>query len=115
MALFKTENDTDNFIKAIKYAIKIGYRHIDTAWLYNNEEAVGQAIREAIAESNGELKREDLFVVSKVWNTFHSRDLVKQIFNKTLTDLGLDYLDLYLLHWPMGFKVSFIIRFLGWY
>jgi diketogulonate reductase-like aldo/keto reductase len=90
---------------AVKHALKVGYRHIDTAWLYGNEDVIGRAVKEAIAESNGTLKREDLFIVSKVWNTHHTRDLVRQCLNETLTSLGLDYVDLYLVHWPMGFKV----------
>ena len=91
---------------AVKEALKIGYRHIDTAWLYGNEDVIGRTLKEAIAESNGSLKREDLFIVSKVWNTHHSRDLVRQCLTETLTNLQLDYIDLYLVHWPMGFKVS---------
>ncbi len=91
---------------ALKHALKIGYRHIDTAWLYGNEDVIGRTLKEAIAESNGALKREDLFVVSKVWNTHHSRELVRECLNETLANLQLDYVDLYLVHWPMGFKVS---------
>ncbi len=67
---------------------------------------IGQAIKEAIAESNGKLKREDLYVVSKLWNTFHSKDLVDVALSETLSNFDLDYIDLYLIHWPMGFKVN---------
>ena len=70
-----------------------------SAWLYGNEDTIGQAIKEAIAESNGKLKREDLFLVSKVWNTHHSRDLVRKCLNDTLSKLAVDYIDLYLVHW----------------
>ena len=61
--------------------------------LYNNEDTIGRAIKEALEESNGTLKREDLFITSKVWNTFHSRDAVRQCLNETLTNLNLDYVD----------------------
>lgn len=89
---------------AIKTAISVGYRHFDCAWLYANEDVIGKALAESIAESNGALKREDFFLVSKVWNTFHSKEQVGVALNKTLSDLNVDYLDLYLVHWPMGFK-----------
>lgn len=89
--------------QAVKHAIKVGYRHIDCAWVYGNEDAIGQAIKESIAESNGTLKREDLYIVSKLWNTFHSKHLVKGIFSETLSKLDLQYIDLYLMHWPMGY------------
>lgn len=85
--------------KAIKYAVSIGYRHFDLAWLYGNEDVIGAALRESIAESNGSLKREDFFLVSKVWNTFHSKETVRQCLNESLTKLGFDYIDLYLIHW----------------
>lgn len=91
-------------IDAIKTAIKIGYRHFDTAWFYQNENLVGQAVREAIQEANGALKREDLFITSKVWNTHHSKERVRVCLNETLANLGLDYVDLYLLHWPLGLE-----------
>ena len=102
----KSDNENDKLHNAIKYAIEIGYRHFDGAWLYGNEDVIGKAIKEAISESNGKLKREDLFLVSKVWNTHHSKDLVRKCLNDTLQKLQVDYIDLYLVHWPMGFKVS---------
>jgi len=79
--------------------VKIGYRHFDLAWLYGNEDVIGAALRSSIEESNGTLKREDFFLVSKVWNTFHSKELVRECLNETLTKLGFDYIDLYLIHW----------------
>lgn len=102
---FKSVGNDEGFIAAIKAAIKCGYRHFDLAWLYDNEDVVGRALKEAIDESNGSLKREDLFLVGKVWNTFHSKEQVEVCLNTTLTNLQVDYIDLYLIHWPMGFKV----------
>lgn len=88
--------------KAVCHAIDVGYRHIDCALAYQNEHEVGKAIREKIAA--GVIKREDLYVTSKCWNTFHSKEIVVESFNKTMGDLDIGYLDLWLMHWPMGYK-----------
>lgn len=82
--------------RAVLDAIEVGYRHIDTAATYMNEEAVGRAIA-----ASG-VKREELFVVTKLWVQDHGYDNTKRAFEKSLKKLGLDYLDLYLIHKPYG-------------
>jgi len=88
--------------RAIRGAIDNGYRHIDCAYAYENEEEVGKAINDAIKE--GKVKREDLYVVSKLWLTFFRRDRVQVCVKKILAKLNTPYLDLCLMHWPMSFK-----------
>lgn len=80
--------------KAVLTALEVGYRHIDTATLYDNEEGVGQAIRDS------GIPREDIFVTTKVWNGDQGSDSTLRAFDASMKRLGLDSLDLYLIHWP---------------
>lgn len=82
-------------VAATRSALEIGYRHIDTAEMYGNEKEVGQAVRES------GLPREDVFVTSKLNNGYHAREDALRAFDQTLKDLGFDYLDLFLIHWPL--------------
>ena len=87
---------------AVREAIRLGYRHIDCASIYGNEPEVGAAIREAIAA--GEVSREELWITSKLWSNSHGRENVEPALRKTLADLGLAWLDLYLIHWPVAIR-----------
>ncbi|MRN06077.1 aldo/keto reductase [Lactobacillus sp. 0.1XD8-4] len=93
---FRTPADVAE--KAVKEAIATGYRHIDTAAVYGNEEAVGKGIKDS------GIDRQDLFVTSKLWNTNRGYDQTKKAFQETLDRLQMDYLDLYLIHWPANQK-----------
>ncbi|GAA0877132.1 aldo/keto reductase [Algoriphagus jejuensis] len=88
--------------KAVYWAIEAGYQHIDCAAVYQNEKEVGQGISDAMGD--GLVKRAEIFVTSKLWNDSHRHEDVKPALEKSLNDLRLDYLDLYLVHWPISFK-----------
>ena len=90
--------DGQEVINAIKWAVDAGYRHIDTASIYKNEEGVGIGVKEA------SVAREELFVVSKVWNSDQGYESTLKAFDDSLKRLGMDYLDLYLIHWPVEGK-----------
>nr|XP_014291816.1 1,5-anhydro-D-fructose reductase-like isoform X2 [Halyomorpha halys] len=94
----------DEVYQAVKDAIDIGYRHFDCAYLYENEKEVGAALSEKIKE--GAVKREELFIVTKLWNTDHKKELVVPALKRSLELLNLEYVDLYLIHWPLALKVE---------
>ena len=86
---------------SVKYALReAGYRHIDCAWIYGNEPEIGVALGDVF--KNTSVKREDVFITSKLWNTFHPRASVVAACKESLTNLRLDYLDLYLMHWGIA-------------
>ncbi|WP_445322007.1 aldo/keto reductase [Paenibacillus sp. FSL M7-0420] len=97
LGVFKVQEGQE-VIDSVKAAIKAGYRSIDTASVYGNEEGVGQAIRES------GVAREELFITTKVWNTEQGYDSTLAAFDQSLSKLGLDYADLYLVHWPIRAK-----------
>ncbi|PQJ32097.1 aldehyde oxidoreductase [Nonlabens arenilitoris] len=87
---------------AVISALESGYKHIDCAAIYGNEKEIGEAFNEVF--SKGEIKREDVWITSKLWNNAHLPQDVEPAMKQTLNDLQLDYLDLYLIHWPVAFK-----------
>ncbi len=97
LGVFKVE-DGETTTYSVSTAIKNGYRSIDTAAIYDNETGVGKGIAEGIAAAG--IKREDLFITTKVWNDDLGYEETLQAFEVSLEKLGLDYLDLYLIHWP---------------
>lgn len=88
----------------VKEAIDVGYRLIDTAYICGNEVEVGLAVEEKIA--SGVVKREDLFISTKLWNTYHSKSRATEGINMALKKLNVDYIDLLLMHWPMGYSLT---------
>src|SRR5581483_1844259 len=99
----------------VREAVRIGYRHLDSACDYGNEAEVGEGLRAAL--DAGLCRREDLWVTSKLWNTYHAREHVRPAVERTLRDLRLDYLDLYLIHFPIAQEfVPFAERYPpGWF
>ncbi|KAJ7051817.1 Aldo/keto reductase [Mycena amicta] len=92
------KSETDKVGAAVKTALKAGYRHIDGAWIYRNEEEIGAALKES------GVPRKDIWLTSKLWNTFHEPEDVESALDDSLKKLGTDYLDLYLIHWPLAQK-----------
>ena len=100
LGLWKIERE--RVAHVVRQAIQIGYRHLDSAADYGNELEVGHGIKQALDE--GLCKRENLWITSKLWNTFHAAEHVEQACDKTLADLGVEYLDLYLIHFPISLQ-----------
>jgi 2,5-diketo-D-gluconate reductase A len=98
---------TDDIGPAVSTALEAGYRHIDTAALYGNEEGVGEAIRES------GLAREDVFVTTKVWNTDQGHDSALAALDASLDRLGMDFVDLYLIHWPTPARDRYVETWLA--
>ncbi|MBP2243079.1 diketogulonate reductase-like aldo/keto reductase [Cytobacillus eiseniae] len=101
IGVFKVEEGPE-LVNAVKTAITHGYRSVDTAAIYKNEEGVGKGIQEGLKEAG--ISREELFVTSKVWNTDLGYESTIAAYETSLKKLGLDYLDLYLIHWPVAGK-----------
>jgi diketogulonate reductase-like aldo/keto reductase len=97
---FGTWQDADAQEPAVTIALKAGYKHIDTARIYGTEKAVGNAIKKS------GVPREELFITTKLWNNSHHPDDVEPALEASLKDLGTDYVDLYLMHWPSPFARS---------
>ena len=94
LGVFQTPSGETTF-RAVRYALSIGYRHIDTAMIYENEEDVGRAVLES------GIDRKDVFITTKVWNSDQGYRPTLEAFEKSLRRLGLSYVDLYLIHWPV--------------
>ncbi len=90
---------------AVETALEAGYRHIDCAAIYGNEKEIGDALQKIFKK--GSVKREDVWITSKLWNNAHRKEDVIPALKNTLSDLQLNYLDLYLIHWPVAFKPGF--------
>jgi methylglyoxal/glyoxal reductase len=101
LGVFKVEDGAE-VVKSVKIALEVGYRSIDTAAIYGNEEGVGKAIAEST------VPREELFITTKVWNSNHGYEAALAAFDVSMEKLGLDYLDLYLIHWPLPSQGKFV-------
>lgn len=97
LGTYQSDNDQE-VVDAVSYALQLGYRHIDTASVYGNEDGVGRGILES------GIDRKEIFVVSKVWNADQGYESTLKAFEASLSRLGLDYIDLYLIHWPVDGK-----------
>ena len=100
------ELSPEDAYSSVRAAITAGARHIDTAAIYGNEKDVGRAVADAIAE--GEVTRDELFITTKLWNADQGFDEAKKAIDVSLANLGLDYVDLYLIHWPAAKEERYI-------
>ncbi|KAM7213801.1 NADP-dependent oxidoreductase domain containing protein [Rhypophila decipiens] len=98
---FANEGVKGETYKAVTKALEVGYRHLDCAWYYQNEDEVGDALQDFLSK-NPSVKREDIFLCTKVWNHLHEPDEVKWSLQNSLAKLRVDYIDLFLVHWPMA-------------
>ncbi|KAK3484978.1 NADP-dependent oxidoreductase domain-containing protein [Neurospora hispaniola] len=98
---FANEGAKGETYAAVKKALEVGYRHLDCAWFYQNEDEVGQALAEFL-ENHKDVKREDIFICTKVWNHLHEPEDVKWSLQNSLDKLKVDYVDLFLIHWPIA-------------
>ena len=96
------KSEPDEVYTAVRAAIEIGYRHIDCAAIYQNEEEVGRALADAFRA--GDAAREEMWITSKLWNDSHASEHVRPALETSLKKLQLDYLDLYLIHWPVALR-----------
>lgn len=103
LGVFRMEDEKEAY-NSVRKAIELGYRHIDTAMIYGNEEPVGRAIRESGVD------REEIFVTTKLWNEDIANNNEQKAFETSLRKLGLDYIDLYLVHWPIKDKYVSVWR-----
>lgn len=98
---FANEGAKGETYKAVSKALEVGYRHLDCAWFYQNEDEVGDALHDFLAKNPG-VKREDIFICTKVWNHLHTPEDVKWSFQDSCAKLKVDYIDLFLVHWPIA-------------
>ena len=96
------KSEPEEVYRAVRSALEVGYRHIDCAAIYQNEEEVGRALRDAFAA--GDAQREEVWITSKLWNDSHLPEDTRPAIDTSLKKLGLDYLDLYLIHWPVALR-----------
>src|SRR5690554_5483199 len=100
LGTYKIGRTHEDVYNAVRTALDLGYRHIDTATLYINEKPVGKAIRES------GIPREDIFVTTKLWGSDILNNQINEAFEGSLQNMGLDYIDLYLIHWPVKGMIS---------
>lgn len=102
---FANEGSVGETYTAVTHALKTGYRHLDCAWFYQNEGEVGDAVRDFLAQ-NSNITRKDIFICTKVWNHLHEPEEVNWSLNNSLAKLKMDYVDLFLVHWPIAAETN---------